>query len=305
MRIAFAGTPDVAIPSLRALLAAGHEVVAVITRPDAPAGRGRSLTASPVAEFAEQHGLQILKPQRLLDIADELRALAPDCIPVVAYGGLVPDALLDLPRYGWINLHFSLLPTWRGAAPVQRALMAGDDITGATTFRIDAGLDTGPVFGTVTRAIAPDDTAGTLLDALAHDGAALLAQTVGQLADLHPVAQPTDGVSHAAKLDKTEAHIDWALPAQVVDRRIRGCTPEPGAWTTVNGERVLVGPARLRPDVVDLNAGQLRIEKSLLVGSGSHALELQQVKPSGKGWMDAAAWMRGLRPAPEAFDADR
>lgn len=302
MRIAFAGTPDVALPSLRALIAAGHDIVAVITRPDAPAGRGRTLAPSPVAQFAAESGLHVLKPERLADIADELRALAPECIPVVAYGALVPAQLLDLPQYGWINLHFSLLPAWRGAAPVQRAIMAGDDVTGATTFRIDAGLDTGPVFGTLTRSIAPDDTAGTLLDALAIDGATLLAQTVGQVASLQPMPQSTDDVSHAEKLDKADARIDWSHPALVIDRRIRGCTPEPGAWTNVGDDRIGIGPVRLRPDVTDLAVGAMRFNKSVLVGTGSHAVELQQVKPAGKGWMDAAAWMRGLRAVPEHFD---
>lgn len=305
MRIAFAGTPDVAIPSLRALVADGHDVVAVITRPDAPAGRGRALTPSPVAEFAEQQGLRVLKPQRLIDIADELRELAPECIPVVAYGGLVPVELLDLPRHGWINLHFSVLPAWRGAAPVQRAIMAGDDVTGASTFRIDAGLDTGPVFGTLTRTIAADDTAGTLLAALAEDGAALLAQTVGQVAKLQPVAQSTEDVSHAEKLSKADAAIEWAHPALAIDRQIRGCTPEPGAWSMIAGERIVLGPVELRPDVTELHPGQITAAKQVLVGTGSHAVELRQVKPSGKNWMDAAAWVRGLRTQPESFDADR
>ena len=304
MRIAFAGTPDVAVPSLQALVDAGHDIVAVITRPDAPAGRGRVLTPSPIAEFAHEHGLPLLKPDRLVDISEELRALAPDCIPIVAYGGLVPPALLEVPTYGWINLHFSLLPAWRGAAPVQRAIMAGDDITGATTFRLDAGLDTGPVFGTLTRSIAPDDTAGMVLSALAADGAQLLAHTIAQLPNLRPVPQGDDGVSYAGKLAKADAQVSWSRPALVIDRQIRGCTPEPGAWTAIRGVRLGLGPVRLRPDVTHLDAGALQFDDAVLVGSGSHAVQLGTVKPEGKGWMDATAWARGLREQPEHFDVD-
>ena len=304
MRIAFAGTPEVAVPSLQALLDAGHEVVAVITRPDAPVGRGRVMTASPIADFAAAHGLHVLKPARLHDIADELRALAPECIPIVAYGGLVPADLLDVPTYGWINLHFSLLPAWRGAAPVQRAIMAGDDITGATTFRLEEALDTGPVFGTLTRTISADDTAGDVLDALAVDGAQLLVQTVGQLATLRPVPQSSDDVSYAEKLSKSDAHVRWADPALAINRQIRGCTPEPGAWTTIGGERISLGPVRMRADVTDLAAGALRFDDVVLVGTGSHGVELGDVKPAGKGWMAAAAWARGLRERPESFDVD-
>ena len=207
MRIAFAGTPDVAIPPLQALINAGHEVVAVITRPDAPSGRGRTLTASPVATFAEAHGIPAFKPAKLADINDELRELKLDAIAVVAYGALVPEAMLDVARHGWINLHFSLLPAWRGAAPVQRAIMAGDEITGACTFQIEAGLDSGPIFGTLTRVIASDDTAGTLLTALADDGAQLLAQTISALDQLVAVSQAVDDVSFAPKLEKEDARV--------------------------------------------------------------------------------------------------
>lgn len=304
MRIAFAGTPEVAVPSLQALLDAGHDVVAVITRPDAPVGRGRVLTPSPIAQFATGGGLHVLKPTRLHDIADELRALAPECIPIVAYGGLVPADLLDVPTHGWINLHFSLLPAWRGAAPVQRAIMAGDDVTGATTFRLEAALDTGPVFGTLTRTIAADDTAGSVLEALAIDGAQLLVQTVGQLATLRPVPQSTDDVSYAEKLSKADGQVRWTDPALAINRQIRGCTPEPGAWTTIGGARIGINPIRMRSDVTDLAAGVLRFDDVVLVGTGSHAVELVDVKPAGKGWMDAAAWARGLRERPESFDVD-
>lgn len=304
MRIAFAGTPEVAIPALWTLIDAGHEIVAVITRPDAPAGRGRALQASPVAAFAEEQRLTVLKPQRLADIADELALLAPEAVAVVAYGGLVPVHLLDLPRHGWINLHFSLLPAWRGAAPVQWAIISGEEITGASTFRIEAGLDTGPVFGTLTRTIDRADTAGSLLAALATDGAQLLAQTIGALDRLHPVPQPHDGVSVAPKLEKDDARVRWTDPALAVDRRVRGCTPEPGAWSTAREQRLVLEPVVLRPDITDLAPGRVRVDgRAVLVGTGSHAVMLTRVKPAGKGWMDADAWMRGLREEVEFADA--
>lgn len=306
MRIAFAGTPEVAIPALWTLRDAGHEIVAVITRPDAPAGRGRAMQPSPVAAFAQEQGLPVLKPQRLSDIHAELEALEPECVAVVAYGGLVPASMLDLPKYGWINLHFSLLPAWRGAAPVQWSILAGDDVTGACTFRIEMGLDTGPVFGTLTRPIERDDTSGSLLAALATDGAHLLAQTIGALERLAPVPQAIDGVSVAPKLGKDDARVRWHDPALAVDRRVRACTPEPGAWTNAGDQRLVVEPVVLRPDVTDLAPGAVRADgAAVLVGTGSHAVALQRVKPAGKAWMPADAWMRGLRENVEFTDASR
>lgn len=306
MRIAFAGTPEVAIPPLWTLMNAGHDIVAVITRPDAPSGRGRALQPSPVAVFAEEHGLPVLKPQRLADIASDLSVLAPECVAVVAYGGLVPASLLDVPTHGWINLHFSLLPAWRGAAPVQWSILAGDDVTGACTFRIEAGLDTGPVFGTVTRPIERSDTSGSLLAALALDGAQLLAQTIGALDRLQPVPQSSEGASLAPKLSKDDACVRWHEPALAIERRIRACTPEPGGWSTAAGVRVVIEPIVMRPDVTDLEPGAVRHDgKAVLVGTGSHAVALEQVKPAGKGWMAADAWMRGLRGNVEFTDANR
>lgn len=304
MRIAFAGTPDVAIPSLRALLAAGHDIAAVITRPDAPAGRGRVLTPSAIAEFANANGLPVLKPARLADIADELRALDVDCIPVVAYGGLVPADLLDIPTHGWVNLHFSLLPAWRGAAPVQRALIAGDQRTGATVFRLVAELDAGPVFDTIERDIAPSDTAGTLLAALAEDGADLLVRVLDGIGTTTPMPQSSDGISAAPKLTKSDARIDWSASAVVIDWQIRGCTPEPGAWTEIAGDRIGIAPVVMRTDVTTLSAGHLAFDDVVLVGTGTHAVQLEAVKPAGKDWMPAAAWARGLRVKPEHVDAD-
>lgn len=293
-----------AIPSLRALLAAGHEVAAVITRPDAPAGRGRVLTPSPIAEFAVAHGLHVLKPTQLADIEAELRALGVDCIPVVAYGGLVPANLLDIPTLGWVNLHFSLLPAWRGAAPVQRALIAGDRQTGATVFKLVSELDAGPVFDTIDRSITTTDTAGTLLAALAEDGANLLTRVLDGIAHRTPTPQPADGITYAAKLTKVDARIGWSTSADAIDRRIRGCTPEPGAWTVIDGERLGIGPVVVRTDLRALPAGHLEFGEVVLVGTGTHPVALGAVKPAGKDWMPADAWARGLRVKPERFDVD-
>lgn len=240
MRLVFAGTPDVAVPSLRALLDSDrHEVVAVVSRPDARTGRGRGLSRSPVAAAADAAGIEVLTPPNARDsgFAERLRELAPDAVPVVAYGHLVPRPVLDIPAHGWINLHFSLLPAWRGAAPVNAAIAAGDEVTGATTFRLDEGMDTGPVLGTMTETIRPRDTAGDLLGRLSESGAGLLVATLDGLeaGELRPVPQPTDGVSHAGKLTVDDARVRWTDPALAVDRHIRSVTPAPGAWTTLGG----------------------------------------------------------------------
>lgn len=302
MRLVVAGTPETAVPSLRALLASRHEVLAVVTRPDARSGRGRALAPSPVKEVAVEAGVEVLAPAspREPEFLDRLRALGPDCCPVVAYGALVPRAALDVPRHGWVNLHFSLLPAWRGAAPVQRAIMAGDDVTGATTFLLEEGLDTGPVLGTLTETVRPDDTSGTLLDRLAHAGAGLLVATVDGLENgtLHAVPQPEDGVSHAPKLTTEEARVRWDLPAHVVDRHVRGCTPAPGAWTTFRGERLKVGPVgRPAEDAPSgLAPGVIHVTKrSVHVGTASAPVLLGEVGPLGKRPMAAADWARGVR----------
>ena len=308
MRLVVAGTPATAVPSLRALLASRHEVVAVVTRPDAPAGRGRALAPSPVKRTALEHGLLVLTPPTPRDpeFLDRLGGLAPDCCPVVAYGALVPRVALDIPAHGWVNLHFSLLPAWRGAAPVQRAVMAGDAVTGATTFLLEEGLDTGPVLGTLTEPVRPDDTAGTLLDRLAHAGAGLLVATMDGLeaGDLRAVPQPSEGVSHAPKLTTDEARVRWSLPAHVVDRHVRGCTPAPGAWTTFRGERLKIGPLRMpttsavreEDHLAPLEPGVLRVDKrAVLVGTGSAPVELGEVGPHGRKAMTAADWARGAR----------
>jgi methionyl-tRNA formyltransferase len=278
-------------------------VAAVLTRPDAPAGRGRRVSRSPVAARADDAGIPVLQPRspREPEFLEQLAELDVDCAPVVAYGALLPQAALDLPRHGWVNLHFSLLPAWRGAAPVQHAIMAGDEITGASTFRVEAGLDTGPVFGTVTEVIGLRDTAGDLLDRLAVSGAQLLVATLDGIADgsLDPRPQPAEGVSLAPRIEPPDARIDWSLPAHVVDRRIRGVTPAPGAWTTWRGDRLRVGPVDLPADGPPLGPGELTVDGgAVLVGTGNGAVGLGAVQPAGKRMLPAADWARGARPAP-------
>jgi methionyl-tRNA formyltransferase len=300
MRLVFAGTPEAAVPALDALLASDrHEVVAVVTRPDAVAGRGRKLLSSPVAQRAEEAGIEVLKPGRPReeDFLARLREIAPDCCPVVAYGALLPKVALDVPAHGWVNLHFSLLPAWRGAAPVQHAVMAGDEMTGASTFLIEQGLDSGPVYGVVTEEIRGTDTSGDLLGRLAVSGAGLLAATMDGIEDGRLVArpQPADGITLAPKLTVEDAAVDWSAPALRVDRLIRGCTPAPGAWTRVGGERLKLGPVVPVPDRTDLAPGELAITKNAVhVGTGSHAVLLTEVQPQAKKRMPAPAWARGL-----------
>ena len=303
MRLLFAGSPEAAVPSLEALLASRHEVVAVLTRPDARVGRGRALQPSAVGAVARERGLQVLTPRSLRDpqVVAQIADLAVDAAPVVAYGVLVPADLLDVPRHGWVNLHFSLLPAWRGAAPVQHAVMAGEEVTGASTFRLEEGLDTGPVYGTLTETIRPTDTSGDLLGRLSVAGAELLVRTLDALEDgvLEPVPQPGDGVSHAPKLTVEDARVRWEHPAHAVDRRVRGCTPAPGAWTTLpDGQRLGLGPVRPVPEVTDLRPGEVRAEKhEVLVGTASGAVRLGDVTAPGKRPMPAADWARGARLA--------
>jgi methionyl-tRNA formyltransferase len=323
VRVLFAGTPDVAVPSLRAILESQHDVVAVLTRPDARAGRGRKLAPSPVAAVADEAGIEVLKPAkpRDPDFLARLAELGPDCAPVVAYGGLIPAAALDVPKHGWVNLHFSLLPAWRGAAPVQHAVLAGDEVTGACTFQLEEGLDTGPVYGLVTEAIRPTDTSGDLLGRLADSGARLLVATLDGIADgsLVAVPQSADGVSLAPKLTTDDARIDWSAPALRVDRVVRACTPAPGAWTTFRGERLKLRPLRIvaasagstgaprgpaagdapRPEELapeELAPGELAVTSDgVRVGTGSQPVVLGEVQPQGKRAMPASDWARGVR----------
>lgn len=301
MRLVFAGTPAPAVPSLQALLdSPRHDVVAVVTRPDAPAGRGRRLVRSPVGALADEHGIEVLTPERPgdEDFLARLGELAPDACPVVAYGALLPERTLVVPKHGWINLHFSLLPAWRGAAPVQAAVRAGDEITGATTFRIVRELDAGPVFGTVTEEIRPTDTAGELLDRLAGSGADLLVSTLDGIEDgeVQAVPQPADGVTYAPKVTVEDARITVTHPAVAIDRHIRSVTPEPGAWAEFRGQRLKLGPVGIADDRTDLAPGELSVERRrVLVGTATSALVLGEVQAQGKKRMAATDWARGSR----------
>lgn len=301
MKLLFAGTPEPAVVALERLLKSDHEVVGVLTRPDARKGRGRTLHPSPVAELAQQHGIPVLKPASLKadtedgqQFREALAELAPDCIPVVAYGNLVTPDLLDAAPHGWVNLHFSLLPMWRGAAPVQAAIHAGDDLTGATTFRIEEGLDTGPVLGTITEPIGASDTADDLLTRLAYSGADLLAATMDGLAagELVAVAQAGEA-TYAAKITKEDAQVVFTKPAIQIDRQIRAHTPAPGAWAVLGEERIKLGPVRVCVEST-LEPGRIRVEKNaVIVGTATADLELSTAQPPGKKMMPAADWARG------------
>jgi methionyl-tRNA formyltransferase len=303
MRLIFAGTPAVTLPALDAIAASSHDLVAVLTRPDAPAGRGRHLVRSPAGAWADEHGIEVLTPQRPREpeFLDRLRDIAPDCVPVVAYGALVPPAALEIPKHGWVNLHFSLLPAWRGAAPVQHAVLHGDEVTGASVFELEAGLDTGPVYGTLTEDIRPADTAGDLLERLATEGAALLVSVLDAIdagtARAHP--QPADGITLAPKITVEDARIRWPDPAFAVDRRIRACTPAPGAWTTFRDDRVKLGPVRPVANGPRLEPGDMLVERTqVLVGTATTPVVLGELRAAGKKAMAAVDWARGLRIQP-------
>ena len=308
MRLVFAGTPGPAVVALEALLASRHEVAAVITRPDAPAGRGRRTEPSPVARAAEAAGVEVLRPAKVRDpeFLDRLRAIGPDCCPVTAYGALLPQVALDIPAHGWVNLHFSVLPAWRGAAPVQHALLHGDDVTGATTFAIVKELDAGPVYGVLTEPVGRRDTAGDLLARLAVSGARLLVDTLDGIesGQVQAVPQPEEGVSYAPKINPEDARVDWGLPAVAIDRLIRACTPEPGAWTEFDGARLKLGPVELATaefaaaGAPHLAPGELLISRrSVLAGTATEPVKLGMVQPPGKRPMPAADWGRGLHQA--------
>jgi methionyl-tRNA formyltransferase len=309
LRVVFAGTPEVAVPSLRALVASEHEVVGVIARPDAPTGRGRRMRACPVAEVARELSIPLTQPASLTadSIDAQLRHWRPDVVIVVAYGLLIPGRLLDLPRFGWVNAHFSALPRWRGAAPVQYAIAAGDESVTVTTFRIDEGLDTGPVLASSEPiAIGDRDDSGRLLTHLADVAARLVVSTVDQLAAGTAASTPqeTEGVSYAPRIGTDDARIDWSRPVDEVDRWIRACTPSPGAWTTFAGTRIRIGTPR---GVIHGSSTprQIITEKHrVLVGAADGFLDLGMVQPMGKQEMAASDWARGLREAaPGEFDA--
>jgi methionyl-tRNA formyltransferase len=278
-------------------------VVAVITRPDAPAGRGRTLTASPVAQAAAAHGIEVLKPTKPSDpeFMARLRALEPDCCPIVAYGALIRREALDIPQYGWVNLHFSVLPSWRGAAPVQRAIMAGDEVTGATVFSLVEELDAGPTLGMITELIRDDDTTAELLERLADWGSKLLVDVIDHIedGDISAIPQPEDNISYAPKLTTEEAQIDWNRPAFAIDRHVRGCTPAPGAWTVLAGDRVKIFPLKISEERT-LSPGRIAVGKNeVRVGTTTTDVLLGDVQAVGKKRMPAADWARGT-----TFDDD-
>ncbi|MFH0410515.1 methionyl-tRNA formyltransferase [Corynebacterium sp. L4756] len=310
MKLIFAGTPEPAVPALKALIASSHEVVAVITRPDARKGRGRTLYPSPIKEVALENGIEVLTPSTLKAdtedgqaVRERIKELAPDAIPVVAYGNLVPEDLLDAATHGWVNLHFSLLPAWRGAAPVQASIRAGDDITGASTFQIEQGLDTGPVLGTITETSQTKDTAGELLERLSQSGAHLLVATMDGLESGEMVPQPQQGEpTYASKITTEDARIRWSEPDFAVDRHVRAHTPAPGAWTMLGDDRMKIGKitplhteAEVLNEIPELSPGQVHItKKAVYVGTATTPVRVDQLQPVGKKMMNAADWGRGL-----------
>lgn len=302
MRLVFAGTPEPAVVALEKLIASEHEVVAVLTRPDAKKGRGRTLHPSPVKALAQEHGIEVLTPEKLKgneEVKEKLQALAPDAIAVVAYGNLIPEDFLSIPTHGWINLHFSLLPRWRGAAPVQAGILHGDEYSGATTFRIDAGLDTGDILLQEPEQIRADDTADDLLTRLAYSGGDLLVRTMDDLATGHATFTTQEGeATYAPKISKDDARIDWSAPAEEIDRAIRAHTPGPGAWTTLDGDRVKVGPVTVSTEQIELAPGEIVVSKDAVhVGTGTRPVALGNIQPPGKKMMAAADWARGLQNA--------
>ena len=301
LRLVFAGSPAAAVPSLRLLSDSHHDVLTAVTRADSRQGRRGVLTATPVAVQADDSGIPVIKANRLAGEATELlQQLEPDLGVIVAYGGLVREPLLSAPRLGWINLHFSLLPRWRGAAPVQRAIMAGDDVTGATVFQLVPELDAGEIYGRMTETIGAQQTAGNLLESLADSGAELLLRVVNALADGSARGESQAGdITLAPKMHLADGDIDWAQPATTVHGVIRGVTPEPGAFTTIDGARVKVldvavarHAIRLEPGVIDM------VGAMVLIGTGTDPLELVTVHPAGRKSMDAASWWRGRAGTP-------
>lgn len=295
MRLVFAGTPEVALPALDALHASHHELLAVVTRPDAPAGRGRRMTPSPVAARAQELGIPVLKPVKPgdEDFVAELRRLAPDACPVVAYGALLPQRVLDIPRWGWVNLHFSELPRWRGAAPVQRAIMAGDGTIGTCCFRIVRELDAGDVYRSSSIPM-PDETAGELLSSLAVSGAPqLLAALEAMEAGEIPTPQPEEGITIAPKVSVADARIDWSASADDVRNLVMGCSPDPGAWCELDGERFKILRASVADEAEPGEHGRLRATKrQVFVATGASEVELLEVQPAGKRRMTAIDWAR-------------
>lgn len=294
MRLIFMGTPDFALPPLDALVAAGHSIAAVYTQPPRPAGRGQAPRPSPVQRRAETLGLPVRHPVTLREPATQagLAALAADLAVVVAYGLILPQTVLDIPRLGCLNIHASLLPRWRGAAPIHRAVMAGDAETGVSIMRMEAGLDTGPVLLRTAIPIAEDDTTGDLHDRLAALGAQMIVAAIARLPDLVPVAQPADGVTYADKIAKAETRIDWTRPAPEIARKIKGLSPFPGAWCLAGGERVKLLRARAVPGQ---GAPGTRLA-GLTIACGTGAVEVTELQREGRRAMPAAEALRGWTP---------
>ncbi len=299
MRLVFAGSPLAAVPSLQSIAASSHEVLAVVTRADSPQGRRATVTPTPVALVAEELGIPTIKANRLTGrVSGEILDLKPDLGVIVAYGALVREPLLSAPVHGWINLHFSLLPRWRGAAPVQRAIIFGDDLTGATVFRLVDELDAGDVFGQLTEPVGRLQTAGSLLESLSHSGAELLIRVIDAIASGSARADPQVGdMTLAPKLTVADGEVNWMADAVTITNLIRGVTPEPGASTIVDGTRLKILAAAIARDVPRLEPGHLAlVDKAVLVGTATHPVHLLAVHPAGRTQMDAASWWRG-RPA--------
>jgi len=299
MRVAFMGSPDFALPTLEAILAAGHEVVCVYSQPPRPAGRGQALRETPVHRFAASRGIEVRTPRSLKKAPEQeaFAALALDVAVVVAYGLILPKPILDAPRLGCVNLHGSLLPRWRGAAPIQRAVMAGDDVTGVQTMRMEEGLDTGPVYLSAGTEIDEEDTAGTVHDRLAALGAPLVVETLALLNIGAAVAraQSEEGMTYAPKITPAETRIDWTKPARIVDRQIRGLAPFPGAWFELGGVRIKALGSRLSTG--GRGAPGEALDDALKIACGDGAVRLMQVQRAGKGAMAAEDYLRGA-PVP-------
>jgi len=296
MRLIFMGTPDFSVPVLDALVADGHEIACVYCQPPRPAGRGKKERKSPVHLAAEAHGLPVRNPKSLRndEAQQEFAALDADLAVVVAYGLILPQPVLDAPKQGCLNIHASLLPRWRGAAPIQRAIMAGDAETGVCIMQMEAGLDTGPVLLRRAIPIGAEETAAELHDRLSLLGAEAILEALHQLPDLTPEPQPEQGVTYAEKIDKAEARIDWADPAETVDRKIRGLSPFPGAWTMIDGKRVKLLASRM----ADGSGTAGEVLTGLTIACGRGAVEVTRVQPEGKPPMAADDWLRGARLTP-------
>ena len=299
MRLAFLGTPDFAVTCLAALLEAGHEIAAVYSQPPAPRGRGHELKPSPAHAFADAHGIPVRTPLSMRD-PDEIAAFAAlglDAAVVVAFGQILPAAVLDAPRLGSFNLHASLLPRWRGAAPIQRAIMAGDKVTGVEVMRMTEGLDEGPVLASETLRIDALETAGTLHDRLAATGAELLVRTMARLArgEAVEIPQAAEGLTYAKKIRPKEARLNWTKPAVELDRKIRGLSPFPGAWFEVPGDK---GPVRVKALLSRLEDAEgepgLALDGALLIACGEGAVRLLRVQREGKGPQEAEVFLRGF-----------